>query len=143
MGRLHIFILKFPHLNFLDPFEICSLLTLVFKNPTLRSCYNRLIVFLSSILGVRIAPEAATTKNTLITVSLEKFNGILVYAYCDNDLTFLKKILSSGPVWDHQFINATEVALLQAKGQKISKGNYGVFNLPKNQLISALASTKG
>ena len=87
---------------------------------------------MSCILGVRIAPEA-DTKNTLITVSLEKFNGILVYAYCDNELTFIKKILSSGPVWDHQFINATEVALLQAKGQEISKGNCGVFNYPKNQ----------
>jgi hypothetical protein len=79
---------------------------------------------LSSIVGVRIAPEAANTKNTLITVSLEKFNGILVYAYCDNELTFLKKILCSGPVWDHQFINAIEVALLQAKGQEISKRNW-------------------
>ena len=88
---------------------------------------------MSSIVGVRIAPEAGTKNSVFvpITVSLEKFNGILVYAYCDNELTFLKKILSSGPVWDHQFINATEVALLQAKGQKISKGNCCVFNYPK------------
>ena len=86
---------------------------------------------MSSIVGVRIAPEA-DTKTTLITVSLEKFNGILVYSYFDNELTYMKKIISSGPVWDHQFINATEVALLQAKGQGISKGNCGVFNSLKN-----------
>lgn len=82
-----------------------------------------------SILGVRIAPEAANTKNTLITVSLEKFNGILVYAYCDNELTYLKKILSSGPLWDHQFINATEVALLQAKENE----NIDIVNIEENK----------
>ena len=99
---------------------------------------------MSSIVGVRIAPYAGTKNSVFvpITVSLEKFNGILVYAYY-TELTLLKKILSSGPVWDHQFINATEVALLQAKGLEISKWNYGVFNSPKNQLISVLTSTKG
>ena len=90
---------------------------------------------MSSIVGVRIAPEAGTKNSVFvpITVSLEKFNGILVYAYY-TELTLLKKIISSGPVWDHQFINATEVALLQAKGQESFKMKLWRFQFTKKPI---------
>jgi len=81
-----------------------------------------------SILGVCVAPET-DSKTTLITVTLEKFNGILIYSFCDNELNYLKKISSSGPMWDHQFVGTKEVAILQA----VENENIDILNIDENK----------
>jgi len=81
-----------------------------------------------SILGVCVAPET-DTKTMLIAVSLEKFNGILIYSFCDNELNFLKKISSSGSIWDHHFVGAKEVAILQA----VENENIDILNIDENK----------
>jgi len=81
-----------------------------------------------SILGVCIAPET-DTKTTLITVSLEKFNGILIYSFCDNELTYMNKISSSGAMWDHQFVSNKEVAIIQA----VENENIDIRNIDENK----------
>lgn len=66
-----------------------------------------------SILGVRISSQD-DQKACHIFVTVEKFDGVLMYEFTNSTLKFVRKIPAKTPVWDFGTLNKNDFIVLEA-----------------------------
>ncbi len=66
-----------------------------------------------SVLGVRIVPQESSGK-VLAAVTIEKFQGFVLYEIEQNVMKFRQKVETEGPIWDFEFINSETLVFVTA-----------------------------